>query len=295
MENKSLIKWLTLALMVACGFGLAAVAQAQDVYSWYNFDPPWSATSFPGSALYPDWSDYPSDPSEVNFSIAYYGSIADSGLEITSAVGGYGSGYASLNGGTGVTFDNGDSALATNDIICALTFTVNPTPGMAASGSMFYTNYNWIGLVFTLNLDSGIYMLATGPTGNYSGWNNPGNPDNYQWSGSNVTVTWNLSSKNNFLTYTGGGTNHFYGCNIGFDPAVMFNDPAGSGGLPYDITLNAITFAPAPATPPNPAINIVGSDVVISWPDPSNTFTLYQSANIQRFSWAPWGFAPAWN
>ena len=59
-----------------------------------------------------------------------------SGLEVTSTIGGYGSGYADLNDGAGVNFANGNTALATNDITCTLAFTVNPTPGMAASGSI---------------------------------------------------------------------------------------------------------------------------------------------------------------
>ena len=294
MDTKSLIKRLAIALLVAGGLTLGTLAQAQDVYYWAYYDQPWNTSYFPGSALYPDWSDFTSNPSEVNFNWDYNGNLATSGLEVISTVGGYGSGYASLNGGTGVTFANGNSALATNDVICAMTFTVNPTPSMAASGSMFYTNYNWMGIVFILNLDSGIYNLAA--NNNYSGWNNPGNPSNYQWNGSNVTVTFNLSSASRFLTYTGGGTNHFYGCNIGFDPAVIFNDPKGSVGLPYDITFNSITFAAPLATPPNLTVRQASGDVVLTWPDPNtNTFTLYQSANMALFSWSPWGFPPVWN
>ncbi len=290
MDTKSLTKRLAITFAVAGGLTLATLAQAQDVYYWINFDPPWQ----PNSALYPNWSDWPGNPSEVNFNAVFNGNLATSGLEVTSTVGGYGSGYADLNAGAGVTFANGNMALATNDTICFLNFTVNPTPTMAASGPTFYENYNWIGLVFILNLDSGVYTLA--PGNNYSGWNNPGNPNNYQWNGSNVVVTWDLSSKNKFLTYTGGGTNHFYGCNIGIDPAVIFNDTTNSGGLSYDITFNSITFAVPPATPPKPSITAVGPDVVITWPDPNtNTFTLYQSANMARFSWSAWGFAPVWN
>lgn len=277
-------------MVVVGGLTLAAMARAQDVYYWLNFYPPWSTSSFPGSALYPNWSDFNTNTSEVNFNSIYTGDFASSGLEVTSTVGGYGSGYASLNGGTGVTFDNGDTALATNDVLCYFTFTVNPTPGMA--GSMFYTNYNWIGVQFVLNFDSGIYS----PPVPYCGWNNPGNPNNVSWSGSNVTITVDLASFSKFTNYTQGATNHFYGCNIGIDPAVIFNDPNGASGRPpYDITFNSITFAPAPATPPNPSISAVGSNIVITWPDPTNTFTLYQSANMARFSWSPWGFAPVWS
>lgn len=297
MDTKSFTKRLAIALAVAGALFFCANAEAQDIYYLINFDPPWSTSSFPGSALYPNWSDYNTDQSKVNFNSVYDGSLPDSGVEVTSTIGGYGSGYASLNGGTGVTFANGDTALATNDVICTLNFTVNPTPTMAVSGSTFYQNYNWIGLVFILNLDSGVYTLANNPPGNnYSGWNNPGNPANYQWSGSNVTVTWNLSAKSRFLTYTQGGTNHFYGCNLGIDPAVIMNDTTNSGGLSYDITFNAVTFSAPPLTPPNPSISFVGGNIVITWPDPNtNTFTLYQSANMAKFSWAPWGFAPVWN
>ena len=294
MDTKSLTKRLAIALAVTGSLVFAALAQAQDVYYWINFDPPFNAQSFPGSAVYASWADFPANPSEVNFESIYTGNFATSGMEVISSVGGYGSGYANLNGGTGVQFANGDSALATNDTICILNFTVNPTPSMAVSGSMYYTNYNWMGLVFILNLDSGIYNLAANH--NYSGWNNPGNPSNYQWNGSNVTVTFNLSSQSRFLTYTEGATNHFYGCNIGFDPADIFNDPAGSNGNPYDITFNSITFASPLATPPNLSISWAGSDLVITWPDPNtNTFTLYQSANMALFSWSPWGFPPVWN
>ena len=126
---------------------------------------------------------------------------------------------------------------------------------------------------------------------NYSGWNNPGNPSNYQWTGSNVTVTWNLSAQNKFLAYTQGGSNHLYGCNIGIDPAVIFNDPNGSSGLPYDITFNSVTFAPVQTLPPNLSISHVGTNVIVSWPA-SGSYTLQQSANMARFSWSPWGFPP---
>lgn len=290
METKSLTKRLALALAVAVGLTLAVSAAAQDTYYWLNFYPPWSNT---GSALYPNWSDYNTDPSEVNFNSIYNGDPATSGLEVISTVGGYGSGYASLNGGTGVTFDNGDIALATNDTLCFFSFTVNPTPSMAASGTNFYTNYNWIGIQFILNLDSGVYS----PPVPYCGWNNPGNPNNVTWSGSNVTITVNMTSFAKFTTYTQGGTNHFYGCNIGIDPAVIFNDPNGSSGKPpYDITFNSITFAAAPTAPPNLSVTLARPNIVISWLDPNtNTFTLYQSANMARFSWSPWGFPPVWS
>jgi hypothetical protein len=165
---------------------------------------------------------------------------------------------------------------------------------MAASGQTFYENYNWIGIQFFPNLDSGptTFLPAV-----YSGWNNPGNPNNVTWSGSNVTLTVDMATMvPNFSTYTQGGTNHFYGCNIGVNPGNILNDGSGSGGLQYDITFNSITFAAPPVTPPNPTINIVGPDIVITWTDPNtNTFTLMQSANMARFSWAPWGFAPVWN
>jgi hypothetical protein len=294
MDIKSLTKRLAIALAVAGGLTFAAQAQAQDIYYLINYYQPWSTTAFPGSALYPTWSEYYTNTSDVDFNLVFNGSLASSGLEVTSAVGGYGSGYASLNGGTGVTFDNGNTALTTNDTLCVLNFTVNPTPGMAASGATFYENYNWMGLVFIVNLDSGVYNLAQ--PNNYSGWNNPGNPANYQWNGSNVVVTWDLSSKSRFLTYTLGGTNHFYGCNLGIDPAVINNDPAGISGLPYDITFNSITFGAPPVTPPNLSVSFIAPNVVITWPDPNiNTFTLYQSANMALFSWSPWGYAPVWN
>lgn len=293
MNITSLTKRLAIALAVAGGLTLAALAQAQDIYYWDNFYPPWA----PNSTLYSSWGNYTNgNTSAVNFTWLYTGNDTNSGLEVTSTIGGYGSGYADLNAGAGVIFANGYSALATNDTICTLKFTVNATPSMAASGSMFYTNYNWIGLVFILNLDSGIYDLTSGP--HYSGWGNPGNPANYQWNGSNVVVTWDLSSQSKFLTYTEGGTNHFYGCNIGIDPAVIFNDPNGSSGFPpYDITFNSITFAAAPITPPNLSVSLVGTNVVIAWPDPAtNTFTLLESQDPTfKTGWTPWGAgSPAW-
>jgi hypothetical protein len=292
MKIKSLTKRLAAVLAVAGGLVLASWAQAQDIYYFDNFDPPWS----PHSSLYPNWNSYLTNTAAVNFNSFYNGNDASSGMEVTSTIGGYGSGYADLNSGTGVTFANGNVALATNDTTCILTFTVNPTPSMAASGSSFYTNYNWIGLVFILNLDSGIYTLANNPPGNnYSGWNNPGNPSNYQWNGSNVTVTFNLSSLNKFSAYTQGGTNHFYGCNIGIDPAAIFNDPNGSSGFPpYDITFNSINFASGVMPPPNLSISHLGTNVVVSWPA-SGTYTLLQSANMAKFSWSPWGFPPSSN
>ena len=293
MKIKSSMRWLATVLAVAGGLTLAGWAQAQDIYYFDNFYPPWP----PNSSLYPNWNAYRTNTSAVNFNTFYNGSNdATSGMEVTSTIGGYGSGYADLNSGAGVTFFNGDTALATNDVTCTLAFTVNPTPGMAASGTSFYTNYNWMGLVFILNLDSGIYTLANNPPGNnYSGWNNPGNPSNYQWNGSNVVVTWNLSSQNKFPAYTQGGTNHFYGCNLGIDPAVIFNDPNGSSGFPpYDITFNSITFAPALTPPPNLAISLVGTNVIVSWPA-SGSYTLQQSANMARFSWSPWGFPSVLN
>jgi hypothetical protein len=290
MDIKSLTKRLAIALAVAVGLTMATLAQAQDIYYFVNFYPVWGNHS----SVYPNWNDWPANPSEVNFNSLYTGDFATSGLEVISTVGGYGSGYADLNAGVGVTFDNGNTALATNDTICVFALTVNPTPSMAASGQTFYENYNWIGIQFILNLDSGIYSLPVP----YSGWNNPGNPNYVRWSGSNVTITVNLAPYAKFTTYTQGGTNHFYGCNFGIDPAVIFNDPNGSSGHPpYDITLNSITFAMPPSQPPQPSINFVGGDVVVSWPDPNtNTYTLYQSANIiAPFSWSPWGFAPTWS
>ena len=297
------MKRLATALVAAAGLIIGGRVQAQDIYYFDNFYPPWA----PHSSLYPNWSNYPGNPSLVNFQtvFAYTNAELDesaSGLEVISTIGGYGSGYADLNNGTGVTFADGNSALATNDTTCILAFTVNPTPSMAASGSSFYTNYNWIGLVFHLNMDSSGaahlnsgYVLADsvggGGTGNnYSGWNNPGNPANYQWNGSNVTVTVNMSSFTNFLAFTQGGTNHFYGCNIGIDPAVIFNDPNGSSGFPpYDLTFNSITFASSATQPPNLSISHVGTNVVVSWPA-TGTYTLQQSANMAQFSWSPWGF-----
>ncbi len=304
MDIKSLTKRLAIALAVAGGLAMASLAQAQDIYYLINFnpDPTWP----PHSALYGNWVDYPNNPSEVNFQTYFGDTFASSGLELTSTVGGYGSGYADLNGGVGVTFDNGDLALATNDTLCILSFTVNPTPSMAASGSTFYTNYNWIGIQFFPNLDSGptTFLPAL-----YGGWNNPGNSNGIAWSGSNVTVTINLAALKQsstiagftnyaqaFTSFTQSGANHLYGCNIGVNSAVIWNDPNGSSGQPpYDITFNSITLTAPPTTPPNPTITIVGHNVVISWPDPNNIFTLYQSANMAKFSWAPWGFAPVYN
>jgi len=289
MDTKSITKRLAIALAVAAGLTFAALAQAQDVYYFANFYPVWGNHS----GLYPNWNDWPANPSEVDMNWDYTGDITNSGLEVISTVGGYGSGYADLNNGVGVTFDNGDLALATNDTLCVLSFTVNPTPSMAASGQTYYTNYNWMGIQFILNLDSGIYS----PPVPYCGWNNPGNPSYVTWSGSNVTIAVNLTSYSKFTTYTQGGTNHFYGMNLGIDPAVIFNDPNGSSGKPpYDVTFTSITFAAPPATPPNLSISLVGTNLVITWPDPNtNTFTLYQSANMALFSWSPWGYPPVWN
>jgi hypothetical protein len=291
MKINSLTKRLATALAVAGGLTLAGWAQAQDIYFWDNFSPPWGNHS----SLYPNWNSFTTNTSAVNFNTFFNGNDTNSGMEVISTIGGYGSGYADLNNGTGVTFANADTALATNDTACTLTFTVNPTPSMAASGASFYTNYNWIGLVFILNLDSGIYTLANNPPGNnYSGWNNPGNPANYVWSGSNVVVTWDLSSESRFLAYTQGGTNHFYGCNLGIDPAVIFNAPNGSSGHPpYNITFNSITFAPALALPPNLSISHVGTNVIVFWP--TGAYTLQQNANMAKFSWSPWGFPYATN
>jgi len=289
MDTKLLKKRLAIVLAVAGGLTLAVLAQAQDIYYMVNFLPAWGNNS----SLYPNWNDYLTNSSEVNFNTFFNGNLASSGMEVISTAGGYGSGYADLNDGVGVTFDNGNTALATNDTICVFALTVNPTPSMAASGATFYENYNWIGIKFILNLDSGIYSLPVP----YSGWNNPGNPNNVTWSSSNLTITVDMTKFAKFTNYTQGGTNHFYGCNFGIDPAAIFNDPNGSSGHPsYDITLNSITFAQPPATPPNPSVSFVNPNVVISWPDTNvNTFTLYQSANMARFSWSPWGFPPVWN
>lgn len=295
MKIKTPTRWLAAALAVMGGLSLAGWARAQDIYYFDNFYPPWP----PHSALYSNWNNYPSNPSAVNFNtiFAFTNSTLDdpaSGLEVISTIGGYGSGYADLNSGVGVTFANGNTALATNDTLCVLTFTVNPTPSMAASGSMFYTNYNWVGIQFYLNCDSGVYDAI--PVG-YAGWNNPGNSNGIVWSGSNVTVTIDMSKQVDtsgnhfgavFVPWTQGGTNHFYGCNLGINPAVMFNDPAGSSGLPYDITFNSITFAPSATPPPNLSISHVGTNVIVSWP--TGSYTLQQSANMAKFSWSPWGF-----
>jgi hypothetical protein len=288
----TIMKRLATALGVAAALVLGSWVQAQDIYYWYNFYPPWP----PNSSLYPNWNNYPDNRSAVNFNtvFAYTNQVLDeaaSGMEVTSTIGGYGSGYADLNFGSGVNFANGNSALATNDTTCTLALTVNPTPGMAASGASFYTNYNWIGVQFYLNLDSGQYTSL--PVA-YCGWNNPGNSNGVVWVGSNVTVTINLSSLPKFTAYTQGGTNHFYGCNLGINPAIIFNDPPGSAGLPYDITFNSITFAPAPTLPPNLSISHDGTNVVVSWPA-TGTYTLQQSANMAKFSWSPWGFPYASN
>ncbi|MDE3068296.1 MAG: hypothetical protein KGJ60_12185, partial [Verrucomicrobiota bacterium] len=234
------------------------------------------------SALYPIWS---SSPPTVFADI--YGGVG--GLEVNTY--GFGSLYYQPSP-SGIVFPSGFTALSTNDTEVILTFTVNPTPDMAASGLMFYTNYNWIGTLFYINLDSGVYHLIP-PGPNYCGWNNPGNPPNVVWSGSNVTWTIDLTSQTNFLAYTQGGTNHFYGFNIGIDPAVIFNT-ANSGGNQYDITFNSIEFlAPAPA-PPKLSIGLVGTNVVVSWPA-TGSYSLQQSANLASFSWSPWGFPPSLN
>jgi hypothetical protein len=277
------MKRLATALLAAAALIPGLRAQAQDIYYFLNFYPPWGNSS----SLYPNWNAYKTNTSAVNFTWLYTGNNDSSGLEVTSTIGGYGSGYADLNGGTGVTFDNGNFALATNDTTCTLAFTVNPTPGMAASGASFYTNYNWIGIQFYLNLDSGPYTSL--PVA-YCGWNNPGNSNGVVWVGSNVTMTINMSSLPRFAAYTQGGTNHFYGCNLGVNPAVIFNDPVGSSGLPYDITFNSITFASGVAQPPNLSISHVGTNVMVSWPA-TGTYTLQQSANMAKFSWSPWGFS----
>lgn len=281
------MKRLATALVAAAGLILGGRLQAQDVYYLDNLPAPWP----PNSSLYPNWNNYPLTPAAVNFQIiyAFTNAVLDeaaSGMEVTSTIGGYGSGYLDLNGGTGVTFANSNTELATNDTTCTLAFTVNPTPGMAASGASFYTNYNWIGIQFYLNLDSGPYTSL--PVA-YCGWNNPGNSNGVVWVGSNVTVTINMSSLPKFTAYTQGGTNHFYGCNLGINPAVIFNDPLGSSGLPYDITFNSITFAPGVTQPPNLSISHVGTNVVVSWPA-TGTYTLQQSANMAKFSWSAWGF-----
>jgi hypothetical protein len=286
MKIKSLTKRLMAVLGMAGGLTLAASAQAQDIYLAINVPYPFVAPT----TLYANWGNNNQTPTQNIF--VNYNGLA--GLEAAS-IGGYGSGYFGQS--SGVTFlPNGNTALATNDTVCILRMTANLTATMAASGPMFYTNYNWLGLVFILNLDSGIYTLANGPSGNYSGWNNPGNPANYVWQGSNVTVTFNMSSLNNFTAYTTGSSNHLYGFNWGIDPSVIFND---AGGSAFDITLHSITFAPAPTQPPNSSIKMVSTNIVVSWPDPAtNTFTLYQSAapmGQTRFSWAPWGFAPVWS
>src|SRR5580698_8700639 len=170
MDTKLLTKRLAIVLAVAGGLTLATLARAQDIYYLVNFLPAWGNNS----ALYPNWNDFPANPALVNFNTFYNGNLASSGMEVTSTTGGYGSGYADLNAGVGVTFANGDTALATNDTVCIFNLTVNPLPSMAASGTNFYQNYNWVGIQFILNLDSGIYGLPVP----YSGWNNPGNPNN---------------------------------------------------------------------------------------------------------------------
>jgi hypothetical protein len=292
MKSKSFAKQLTTALAAACGLTLAA--SAQDIYYCANMDP-----SFPAPAMvYPNWSaggatftpDY-SDPGGLEVQHQAAGQPAGNA---------FGSFYYGQNSGFRFS-PNGNDALTTNNTQCTFTFTVNPTPGMAASGPEFYTNYNWIGTVFYLNLDSGVYYLVPFPNThtNYSGWNNPGNPANVVWNGSNVTWTFDMASAvdislhTNFVTYTDGGTNHFYGFNFGIDPAVIFNSPNPGTNTPgnFDITINSIEFAPAPAQPPNLTIQQVGANVVVSWPN-TGTYTLLQSANMARFSWSPWGFPP---
>src|SRR6202522_3885771 len=108
MDIKSLTKRLAIALAVAGGLTFAA--QAQDIYYMINYYAPWTS-SFPGSTLYPNWSEYTTNSAAVDFNAVFNGSLASSGLEVTSTIGGYGSGYASLNGGTGVNFANGNTAL----------------------------------------------------------------------------------------------------------------------------------------------------------------------------------------
>jgi hypothetical protein len=291
MKIKSFAKqWMT-ALAAACGLALAA--SAQDIYYCQNMDP-----TFPAPAVvYQYWS-----AGGATFTPDYNGV---GGLEVHYEAAGqpaghtFGSFYYGQNSGFRFS-PNGNDALTSGDTQCTFTFTVNPTLGMAASGPLFHTNYNWIGTVFYLNLDSGIYDLI--PPNNYSGWNNPGNPANVVWNGSNVTWTFNMASAvdisghTNFVAYTDGGTNHFYGFNFGIDPAVIFNSPNPGTNTPgnFDITINSIEFAPAPMRPPNLTIQQVGTNVVVSWPN-TGTFTLQQSANMARFSWSPWGFPPILN
>ena len=285
MKIKSFTKQLMTALAAAGGLTLATPAQAQDVYLTINLTYPFMAPT----TLYPNWGNYNQTPTQNIF--VNYNGLA--GLEAAST-GAYGSGYFGQD--SGVTFlPNGNTALATNDTECILRLTVNPTVTMAVSGPMFYTNYNWIGIQFIFNLDSGVYSFPVP----YGGWNNPGNSNGVVWdstTASNFTITVPMANLPKFTAYTTGGTNHFYGFNFGINPAVIFND---GGSNAFDITLHSITFAPAPTMPPNLSIGQAGTNLAVTWPDPNtNAFTLYQSAAPlaqTEFSWAPWTFAPVWN
>ena len=67
MKIKSLMKRLAAVLAVAGGLTLAGLAQAQDIYYWYNFYPPWQ----PHSSLYPNWNSYLTNTAAVNFNTVF--------------------------------------------------------------------------------------------------------------------------------------------------------------------------------------------------------------------------------
>ncbi len=302
MKIKFLTKQLITALAVAGGLTLAASAQAQDYFYCVNITTPLSTPS----AVYPVWS----------YNAAFTQNFGLNGLEIYSTNlasnptpgAGFGSFYEQPNSG-GITFDpNGNTQLGSNDTLCIFQFTVNPTPTMAASGPLFYTNYNWIGLVFYLNMQSGIYHLTDNNLGgHYSGSENPGNPANIVWQGSNVTATFDMAAAHdtagntNFVAYCEGGSNYCYGFNFGIDPASIFNDPipgsAATNGA-VNVTINSIAFGSAPTPPPNLTAQMVGTNIVVSWPDANtNTFNLQESQDpaFGTGGWGTWGFPPVWS
>jgi hypothetical protein len=201
---KQKIKGLVVVASVVVNLIIASSTQAQYVTGTTYLSNVAPNTNAP-NALYANWAN----PATTTFT------SLPTGLEVAST--GYGSLYYVIPGGEVQT-------LNPLDTMVRLTLTVNGNPSL----------YNWVGLPFTINDNSG-----AGNYGGYSGSGNPGNPAEITWTGNNVTLLYSLTPTQLAAVQT--GTDAIYSFTFQLDPANVLT-PGGA----YDVTFNSLSLEPVP-------------------------------------------------
>jgi hypothetical protein len=146
------------------------------------------------------------------------------GIEIDTAVGGYGGCYFVIAGANVQTLNPADTQIK-------LTLTLNGDPNnfvWFSPGQLVLNDNN------APNAGPWYYNMP------YNGYNNPGNPTDGSvvYNGNVVTVTVPITG--GLLANIQAGGDHIYAFNLDLDPAVVPNPP-------YSVTFNSVEFiAPVP-------------------------------------------------